>query len=321
MEISFLEGNNGTKTFYHSGLSACDKGGDQGACIRASITGLLAALTFLCCLNKLWLLRKSQDPSQSSFMVIFFFGAIQTTLLSIKWLYYGTIVIHFIAIYTQVLQALLLCFWYCKLALKVHDQRNLITRVMNPFLVAMVIYFTSVLAWAITSKKDNGIECREPAWVLFSASEVVLVALFILAGVYLTRAMNKFPTAKGAITTWKKVTLWSLITAFTLMALMDFGIDMAFYISTGVCDDVFGPVGYSIYTYFNRFAHVLPLWVMLSRLEAKSQHKTDMLSDDGYPDIPQVSVFKTQRSVQSLESWDDVQINPYGQEDAPLLTP
>eukprot|EP00040_Diaphanoeca_grandis_P024804 m.136804 g.136804 ORF g.136804 m.136804 type:complete len:335 (-) comp29880_c5_seq1:39-1043(-) len=317
--------NHTNASYYHVGITACQPDGDVDACTRAAMTGSLAILTFCACIYKLWFLRSSKDPSKSSFIVIFCLGLLQTGLLSYKWIYYGTIAIHFVALYLQVLQALLLCFWYSKLALKVHNKRGFITRVMNPFLVLMVVYFSSCLAWAIASKKSNKIECQEVAWVLFSASELVLAVIFVIAGIKLTKAMDRFPTAKGAITTWKKVTLWSLIGAFSLTGLMAFAVDITFYVRSEYenCDQIFGSddsVGYAVYMYGTRLTQLLPLWVMLFRLQAKSQHHTHLRDDGAYPDIPQISVFKSQTSAQSLESWDDNLIDGFEVE-TPLMPP
>lgn len=344
-------GNVGTMSAYHSGMEACGAGGLSMdlACFRSTFTGLAALFTFFGCILKLvWLVKaeSDDDPRTRSFKIIFSLAVAETAMLSYKWLYWGPVEIHFVVLYLQVIQFLVLCLFYAKLAFKVHQATgHRIKQVTWPVTAAIILYFSIVLIVAIFNKKSNAIECKDGVWMMFSASQLILAIVFVCAGVVLTRAMGRFPTSEGGATemAWKKISLWLLIGSYMTTAVMGFSFDIAFYTltddKTTKCDEVFGSdssTGYTLFKLGDRLCQLLPLWVMLGVLKCKIKVNvvTDISEHQGLPDgnQPQVSVFKPQTSAQSLESWgelaladptDDFAVNQSGgssfKENSPLL--
>ena len=87
-------------------------------------------------------------------------AVVETAMLSYKWIYWGPVEIHFIVLYLQMVQFLVLCLFYSKLVFKVYKMTHLIKRVTWPTTSVILFYFTVVLGVAIFQKKDNAHECK-----------------------------------------------------------------------------------------------------------------------------------------------------------------
>lgn len=327
---------------YYSGMEACGHESDKAgyACIRASITGLGALITFLfCCVRLVTLVRMWHSESTDdrkrvfSYMFIFVAAFIMTGMMSYKWIYWAEVEIHFAFLYLQVIIYLVLCIFYSRLALQSIGKEVFVVRVVWPAAVVILLAFTVVLVVAIDNKQDNAVECKDWSWLLFSSSTVVLSIIFFVAGIILTRAMAKFPTFDKNLIWKEKFNLWMLIIAYTITSLTGFCFDLVYYAKTkrdsnAHCDLVFGnavSLGYTIYKIFDRIALLLPTWVMLGvlRLKPKVVASTDqsMISEWATPGSQDSESSFDPQSLQPIADLGDLSQsydNRHG-EDSPLL--
>jgi len=335
-----LFSTNETHYQYHIGSLACTAGENHAdvPCFRAVFSGTLALTTLgACCVKLVWAYRVKAARVQYYFVLCFALAIIELGILAYKWLVGGRIVEHFFAIYLHVIQFLLLTVYYCERVLTVNKRVHLISRLCYPVATLVFAYFTTVLGLALTHLHSDRAECESLVWILFSGSMVGLAALFVVLGVLLTRAMNKFPTSDPSLVWWRRVHLWSLIAAYSLSSVIDLSFDLAFqYCScslaallallcepfptltphsptpkvaedSGNCDTVYGgpsSFGYTMYVLTERLSLLGPLWVMLAVLKCGSIH-TSRLNDS------QVSAFRQSGSTGTMDSLDSaVQWDP-----------
>eukprot|EP00041_Stephanoeca_diplocostata_P041774 m.8830 g.8830 ORF g.8830 m.8830 type:complete len:338 (+) comp6761_c0_seq1:178-1191(+) len=317
--------NSSTHELYHEGLQACQ---DHASvpCARAIVSGILAIVTCIACIMKLAHLHKAKDL-EPYFILIFILALGETALLGYKWIIWGNILMHFVALYLHVIQFLVLCVYYCRQVLKVRKQRHLINWICYPVASVVFVYFTVAMVLAVRYQHSDAVECRSVAWMCFSAAEMALAAMFILAGLFLTRSLHKFPTARSSQASWKMKTLWSLIGAYTFSAILDFSFDLVYYIRADAktsCDAVYGEPESAAYTAYKltvRLSLLVPLWVMLSVLRVGSKRAFIHVQT-----LQSTSTFATNASVTSLgsnEMWDDDAVSynavPDDHETQPLL--
>lgn len=259
---------------YHSGLAVCSKhlSGLEIVCARAATSFALALLTFFACVIKLfWFSRAHQ--TNTTYLVVAAMAALESLLLVLKWGKFSKeLWMHFAAIFLHVCQFTLVCLFYIGLALKLLRKPKLIKRVCYPIAGMVFLYFATVLILSVTEKDHtnstsgrNAGECRKPHWIRFSASEIALAVILISASAYLTLQLKKAKT-DTSITSWKTVTLWSLVSAYTLEAVVAFTFDAIFRSTDGNCDTVFGAwnsTGYNMYQMTERVSMLLPIWVLL----------------------------------------------------------
>lgn len=262
---------NGT-SLYHIGVDVCwkENTGDNGSvCARAVIQSLLAAVTFVFCIAKVYRIHAGYYIEKYH-LGVFYLASLESFILFLQWSYVKDIILHFLAVYLHVLEFLLISLFYCGLAMKVTSQRHLVARVQFPFGVIMFIYFTGVLVYTLSSIEKNETECYRPHWLLFSVSQFVLAQMFLVAGYFLGRELEK-AIAATQYKRFKQRTLWSLILAFEVSALVTLSYDITLALSHE-CDGLFGSPRSAVYiisSLLRRIVGVLtPIWIMIWRLKA-----------------------------------------------------
>eukprot|EP00058_Branchiostoma_floridae_P001750 XP_002587238.1 hypothetical protein BRAFLDRAFT_101958 [Branchiostoma floridae] len=92
-----------------------------------------------------------------------------------------------------------------------------VVRVVGPLFVLAFIYFTVIAVMGMLDARSSWVDCREPEWILLSSMEFVLVQLFLVSGIYITKKLNKIST-QAETRREQKRDLWGLIGVFELSA-------------------------------------------------------------------------------------------------------
>lgn len=258
---------------FHNGLKACGKGHQYSVpCARAVSSFTLALVTFIWCIVKF--IRYTQaHQTNTTYLVVAGLAGLESLLLTLKWARYSKALwLHFAAIFLHVMQFGIVCLFYMGLALKLLRKRHLINRALYPMAGLVFAYFATVLVLSVAERDTtnstaarNAGECRKPHWIRFSASQVALATILIVASAYLTVKLKRAKT-DTTITAWKTMTLWSLVGAYTSAAVVAFVFDVIFFTSTGDCDTIFGSwnsTGYTAYQMTERLSMLFPIWVLL----------------------------------------------------------
>eukprot|EP00039_Didymoeca_costata_P026619 m.16245 g.16245 ORF g.16245 m.16245 type:complete len:306 (-) comp5633_c0_seq1:21-938(-) len=252
---------------FHGGLFTCQEEEEYvHACVRAASSTFLGVATVIACIVKLCRLW-SAFQVQSSKPIVVALALCEALLLTLKWSLGLMVWAHFVAIYLGVLQFLIICLFYGGLVLRMADKRNLLFWVFYPAAALGGLWFSGVLGWSVMAEKDNGQECRQVHWILFSSSQVVLLGFLILAAFYLSRALASLPRSQA--TKAKLRTLWMMIMGFAFSAVTHFTFDLIYItasVETENCDMVFGSyksIGFNFYEMLQHFTLLTPIWIIL----------------------------------------------------------
>uniref|UniRef100_T1IQ11 Transmembrane protein n=1 Tax=Strigamia maritima TaxID=126957 RepID=T1IQ11_STRMM len=172
------------------------------------------------------------------------------------------------ASYLKLMQFIVVCHLHWTVATRILHKEKLVIRVIVPILVLYFIYFTSMTVIGILSVKSSWVECLEPDWIMLSIVEFLVVQLFMLAGIYITKKINAVSTVDSFKRAQKR-DLWSVIAAFEVSALVSVIYDITMLIlgsEAMSCSAIFGHMQlvYSpIFALFMILKLMLPIWVML----------------------------------------------------------
>eukprot|EP00049_Salpingoeca_infusionum_P003000 m.62169 g.62169 ORF g.62169 m.62169 type:complete len:334 (-) comp11898_c0_seq1:394-1395(-) len=254
-----------------SGIQHCYASGPENAqaCTRSLILSILGLFTLPVVVFKLVQLHRSHafDPYR---LVVFYLAMAEVVVLILHWLKYTGAITHFVAIFCHVLQFLLISAFYSRLAAgsgSAMRGKSLI-QLSNYFVGVMVVYFFIVFLAAVFTITDDDAECRSPVWLLFSTSKFCLALILLGAGYFMSKKIMG-ASAESQLQRISLMYLWAMIFAFTVAALVNFAIDLAFkfHDSDTHCDYLFGLPDTSsytaIYVTIRILTHMLPIWMML----------------------------------------------------------
>ncbi|XP_078582826.1 uncharacterized protein LOC144865746 isoform X2 [Branchiostoma floridae x Branchiostoma japonicum] len=271
---------------------------DTTACVRSGLMTLFVTVTGLLCAAKLCRLHQKNQRTVHQY-IIFYTALVECVLCAIHWIYAKYTQIEFGLQYLKLIQFLVVCHVYCCLAARVTRREQLSSRVVGPLFVLAFIYFTVIAVMGMLDARSSWVDCREPEWILLSSMEFVLVQLFLVSGIYITKKLNKIST-QAETRREQKRDLWGLIGVFELSATVTLVYDINMLIwsdEDNGCSGVFLHTQwfYSlIYALLELLKFMLPIWTMLCvfhPVEAASTDFDSSWAEDG----TYTSVFSPQR--------------------------
>jgi len=281
---------------YHNGVMVCDHTGEDGmyelACFRAVLSFSLGVITLLACSYKFYLFSRAHQIN-TTYLVVSGLAAVETLLLALKWGYLRKqLWMHFLAIFLHVVQYMFVCIFYLGLALKLLKKAKMIKLVLYPAAAVATLWFGGCFVLSTVYKSTgnstaarNKKECREPHWIMFSSSQVVLSIVLISVSAFLTRMMSRQRMRHSSM---KWVTLWLLVSAYTAEAVVQFIFDLILFTTTGDCDKTFGDwdsIGFTAFELTERISMLIPIWVMLYCWKSGPKKVTVIdTSDHGHTD-------------------------------------
>ncbi|CAH1250180.1 Hypp8801 [Branchiostoma lanceolatum] len=271
---------------------------DTTACVRSGLMTLFVTVTGLLCAAKLCRLHQKNQRTVHQY-IIFYTALVECVLCAIHWIYAKYTQIEFGLQYLKLIQFLVVCHVYCCLAARVTRKEQLSSRVVGPLFVLAFIYFTVIAVMGMLDARSSWVDCREPEWILLSSMEFVLVQLFLISGIYITKKLNKIST-QAETRREQKRDLWGLIGVFELSATITLIYDINMLIwadEDNGCSGVFlhSQWFYSlIYALLELLKFMLPIWTMMCVFHPVEPASTDFDSswaEDG----TYTSVFSPQR--------------------------
>jgi len=136
----------------------------------------------------------------------------------IHWAYVRTAVFDFINTYLIVLQLLVISHFFFSWASRILQQEKAFNWIVIPILIVVLLYFTAVVLWACFSIAPVKKECTRPQWLLFTSSQLVIVQLFLIAVIYITRKLNCVRTSRINRLS-QKAQLWGCVCLYVCVCL------------------------------------------------------------------------------------------------------
>lgn len=253
-------------------IKGCFVGYDAIACLRRSILSFLMVITFILCLIKVGRLHSVQHE-QTHHFVIFYLALVECITCVTNWMLSGHYPeLDLAATALKILQLVTLCHYNWIQAWRVLQRRPLRSSIWFPIFGSFSTYVIVVTSLGMLDISSSWTECFKPYWLMLSAADFILVQVFLVAGVYITRKINEISTLECVKKNQKK-NLWSAIVAFEISAI----VGLAFDITVRVlgteelgCSGIFAHTQliYSpVFFMFMVFKFCLPVWSLLSVLE------------------------------------------------------
>lgn len=242
---------------------------------RVVVLSVLVILTLVFCIVKLVLFALTPNPDRMR-VGLFCLSTLECIFLTVKWTVATDIQLHFVALFLHVSAYLLLCCYYGRLAMRVRHKEDLARQLIVPIAICVECFFFFTLIYSLLTIVSDSSECRRPHWLLLSTSQVVLAGVFIVAGVFLHKRLSSIGQSAKELILSRKVTLWTLITAFGLSAVVQFANDLILQTSsTADCDRTYGSPGSAGYTAAILIVRIIgqlfPIWMLIFFLS--SGHK------------------------------------------------
>ncbi|EDQ87191.1 uncharacterized protein MONBRDRAFT_27661 [Monosiga brevicollis MX1] len=204
-------------------------------------------------------------------LAVFMLAWLESLLLFLHWFYLRRVEIHFVCLYLQVNQYLCISLFYSSLALKITEAPHLWNKVVVPVGSLLFAYFSGALIYSLVSIVANSAECKQPPWLLFSTSKLLLAQFFAISARKLIQTIEAANTDVDYKRLKQRV-VWSLVWGFEISAIADFTVDLVYNLgsrNTG-CDQVFGQPNTAQYTAVSitlrLLTNLIPIWVMLYQL-------------------------------------------------------
>eukprot|EP00455_Lapot_gusevi_P019905 TRINITY_DN2117_c0_g1_i5.p1 TRINITY_DN2117_c0_g1~~TRINITY_DN2117_c0_g1_i5.p1 ORF type:complete len:303 (+),score=20.47 TRINITY_DN2117_c0_g1_i5:88-996(+) len=249
----------------YCGENATDK--DLWYCARALVLGVLALCTSLCCIVVLRRTFLETRRWTSKRMIMLYLAMIQALTACIHYFWLKGPKMAFFLNSIALFFYCSIWYFFATIACGIFKKPSYRNTVARPVLAVLVAYIISILIWAL-AKPANSITCRDTAWVLFTASHIILTCLFTLVGYFITRKLGQIKVS-GTASAKKKTQLWILIIVNFLAALV-IGVyeifNQTIVARNEDCDVYFGDknaadsVMYLIQRCFSLF---VPLWAVL----------------------------------------------------------
>jgi hypothetical protein len=264
----------------------CYEEGRVEVCVRISVMLVLTIITAVILLLRIVQYHWYRSQSYSQY-VIYYTGLLLCLLSVIHWAYISSAIIDFFTTFLVVFQLIVIAQFFCSWAARILQRENVFKFFLFPALVLFLFYFLSVTAWAILRRQKDTEECKQPQWLLFSTSQLLLVQLFIVAVVYISRKLSRVNTDRSNRLS-QKAQLWGLAIVYEGVTMVTFAYDLALLITRSNDDDCqtfftsSRPGIVTIYIIHGAVKYLAPQWgisVLFSPLKTtRSEDDVDSLS-------------------------------------------
>ncbi|XP_070580054.1 uncharacterized protein [Ptychodera flava] len=254
------------------------------ACVRNGLLSLFMTVTAIFCIAKLIRLFIGRHRLYYQY-AIFGSATIECILCVNHWVYahyYSQL--DFAVQFIKLLQFLIVINYYFSYTSRLLKRERLINRVVRPFLASVFVYFTVVSVLGVVYTKQSWVECLQPYWLLLSTVEFLLVQVFVLAAVFISKKLDSLSTLDTCRKALKK-DLWGLVIVFELSATVTLVYDIIVK-SLGTeengCSGIFlhmQSIYTTVYAFLNIFKVMLPIWAMLIVFHAPDKAEEDELHD------------------------------------------
>lgn len=270
--------NNSLK--YSLAYTGCFKTFNTASCVRDSCLAFLAVITCFVCIIKLYKLHSHRHSLLNQYL-IFYSGIIECILCGINWLYLAMTALHLLPQFIKICQFLIVTNFHCCLAARMTRADERFKRYSNKLLGAIILFLLVIVIVGLATKKKEYKECAEPEWLLLSSTEIIVVQVFMVSGIFITRELNDVRMLADNRTAQKR-DLWGIIFIFELSALISLTHDIVMTITgpKNNCQGVFlnTKAGYiSVYIAVNIIRWLLPLWSMAAIFDTENN---DCSQDD-----------------------------------------
>ncbi|CAI8055041.1 E3 ubiquitin-protein ligase TRIM71 [Geodia barretti] len=179
--------------------------------------------------SKVTIINAARSRSYSQY-TIYYTGLLLCVLSIIHWAYISSAVIDFFLTFLVVIQLIVIALFFCSWAARILKYENILKVILYGVLLALLLYFFAVTAWAILRLQNDKQECTQPQWLLFSASQLLVVQLFFAAVIYISRKLSQITTARSNRLS-QKAQLWGLVIVYQLVTVVTFSYDLALLIT------------------------------------------------------------------------------------------
>jgi len=155
-------------------------------------------------------------------------------------------------------------------------------RYSNKVMGAVFIIIVIIVIVGLATMKNEYKECAEPEWLILSSTEIVVVQVFMVSGVFITRELNNVRMLADNRAAQKR-DLWGIIFIFEVSAVISFVHDIVMRVTgpKNNCQGVFlsNKAGYTaVYITVNITRWLLPLWTMAAIFDTENNE----FSQDDY---------------------------------------
>jgi len=264
-------GNNSLKLSL--AYTGCFKTFNTASCVRDSCLAVLAIITCIVCLIKLYKLHTHRHSLLNQY-IIFYSGIVECILCGVNWLYLAITAVHLVTQFIKVCQFLIVTNFHCCLAARMMGVEERFKRYSNKVLVAIFLLVLIIVIVGLATMKHEYTECAEPEWLLLSSTELVVVQVFMVSGILITRELNDVRMLADNRTAQKR-DLWGIIFIFELSALISLVHDIVMRVTgpKNDCQGVFltNKAGYTaVYITVNIARWLLPLWSMAAIFDTEN---------------------------------------------------
>ncbi|XP_071943007.1 uncharacterized protein [Antedon mediterranea] len=240
------------------------------ACARNGFLSFICSVLFLLCTVKVIRLCHSGKVLCHQ-VVIFTCAALECIIITVHWVYIHYAQLEFAAQILKLTQLVVVCHFYLSRSLRLLKREELNLRLLIPLCLIFQSYFIIVTVFGIVEAKPTKTECNDPYWLMLSGVELVLVQIFLVAGVYITMKLNEVTTLESARRAQKR-DLWCIIIVFELSTIATVIFDSCMKAGFGnqdqdnSCSGIFNhnQVSYSVvYLLLMTFKLVIPIIALL----------------------------------------------------------
>ena len=259
-----MNASNATTFGYVDG--SCFNKYDLIACTRDGVEVAAALTTGVFCAIKLYKLHSVRHELWNQYL-IFYSAIVELLLLTANWIYVKHSAIVLIAELFKLFQFMVVCRFYCEVVSRLAKREGLYKRVFLPALGVIGVYFVVLTFLGIAKRVSRATECMELVWIQLSGSEVVLIILFIIIGIYITRKTNRLKT-ESSFKRNIKVSLWAIILSFQASSVTATAYDILMLLKgkDNHCKGIFldSAAGFTaMHIALKLIKWLLPIWAMI----------------------------------------------------------
>ncbi|XP_078359914.1 uncharacterized protein LOC144644324 [Oculina patagonica] len=265
-------GNNSLKISL--AYTGCFKTFNTASCVRDSCLAILAVITCIICVVKLYKLHSHRHSLLNQY-IIFYCGIVECILCGINWFYLAITALHLISQFFKVAcQFLVVANFHCCLAARMMGVEDRLKRYSNKIMGAVFLMLMTIVIVGLATMKNEYKECAEPEWLLLSSTEIIIVQVFMISGILITRELNNVRMLSDNRTAQKR-DLWGIIFIFQVSALISLVHDIVMRVTgpKNNCQGVFlsNKAGYTaVYITVNITRWLLPLWAMAAIFDTEN---------------------------------------------------
>nr|KAG5690437.1 hypothetical protein BaRGS_010064 [Batillaria attramentaria] len=192
------------------------------------VLSILSVLTAAMCMFRVIRLHIQRSQAYHHFG-IFYLATISCVIGGVNWVLGGRAQMHLGLQFLKLLMFLVLSHFYWVLASRALRCEAAVRKIMYPAVACVVAYYTVTACVGMANMRTDANQCMAPYWLLMSAMEVLLVQLFALAAVYITRRLNEISTLDSV--RWaQKRDLWCIVFVFEFSAIFTMVYDIVIQI-------------------------------------------------------------------------------------------